>query len=234
MRADHSHDDDPVQVCVSLYPPARTHTIHSPHDRTSHYTWAPHGVPHHLYLHVTRPKHPSSSPHPPSLPLLPGATETGIQTHSTSFLSRYLLILHRNHPRRSTRKSRRHTTQFIARVFFTVPPARHTQIRLRPSEAADPQAQSPVVRKGGSTRDNSGSNELMHVLQNTFESNRYGPGSTNTSQREKRRKKRRRSWWSATMRTKKRVRRRRSKPTCLLYSTRRWPRRSHSTPRVRT
>ena len=39
--------------------------------------------------------------------------------------------------------------------------------------------------------DNSGSNELMHVLQNAFESNWYGPGSTNTSPKERRRKKRR-------------------------------------------
>ncbi|KAN0136375.1 hypothetical protein V8E53_005743 [Lactarius tabidus] len=43
----------------------------------------------------------------------------------------------------------------------------------------------------GKTRagDNSGSNELMHVLQNAFESGWYGPASTNTSPRE--RKKRR-------------------------------------------
>ena len=39
--------------------------------------------------------------------------------------------------------------------------------------------------------DNSGSNELMHVLQNAFESNWYGPGSTNTSPKERMRKKRR-------------------------------------------
>ena len=37
--------------------------------------------------------------------------------------------------------------------------------------------------------DNSGSNELMHVLQNAFESNWYGPGSTNTSPKERRTKK---------------------------------------------
>ena len=39
--------------------------------------------------------------------------------------------------------------------------------------------------------DNSGSNKLMHVLQNSFESNWYGHGSTNTSSKERRRKKRR-------------------------------------------
>jgi hypothetical protein len=38
--------------------------------------------------------------------------------------------------------------------------------------------------------DNSGSNELIHVLQNAFESNWYGPDSTNTSPREKTQKKR--------------------------------------------
>jgi hypothetical protein len=38
--------------------------------------------------------------------------------------------------------------------------------------------------------DNSGANELMNVLQNAFESNWYGPGSTNTSPREKKKKKR--------------------------------------------
>ena len=32
---------------------------------------------------------------------------------------------------------------------------------------------------------------MMHVLQNAFESNWYGPGSTNTSPKERRRKKRR-------------------------------------------
>jgi hypothetical protein len=36
--------------------------------------------------------------------------------------------------------------------------------------------------------DNSGSNELMNVLQNAYESNWYGPGSTNTSPREKKKK----------------------------------------------
>ena len=39
--------------------------------------------------------------------------------------------------------------------------------------------------------DNSGSNELIHVLQNAFESNWYRPGSTNTSRREKISKERR-------------------------------------------
>lgn len=39
--------------------------------------------------------------------------------------------------------------------------------------------------------DNPGSNELMHVLQNVFEINWYGPGSTNTSPKERMRKKRR-------------------------------------------
>ena len=39
--------------------------------------------------------------------------------------------------------------------------------------------------------DSSGSNELMHVLQNAFESNWYGPGSKNTSPSAKMRKKRR-------------------------------------------
>ena len=32
------------------------------------------------------------------------------------------------------------------------------------------------------------SNQLMHVLQNAFESNWYGPGSMNTSPREKKKK----------------------------------------------
>ena len=39
--------------------------------------------------------------------------------------------------------------------------------------------------------DNSGLNELMHVLQNAFESNWYGPGSTNPTPKERMRKKRR-------------------------------------------
>ena len=39
-------------------------------------------------------------------------------------------------------------------------------------------------------RDNSGSNELMHVLQNALESNWYGPGSTNTSPKARRKRKR--------------------------------------------
>ena len=67
MRADHSHDEDPVQVRASLFP-FHMYAYSTPHDRTSHYTRAPPGVPHHLYLHVARQKHSSSSPHPPSLP----------------------------------------------------------------------------------------------------------------------------------------------------------------------
>ena len=39
--------------------------------------------------------------------------------------------------------------------------------------------------------DNSGSNELIHVLQDAFESNWYRPGNTNTSRREKIRNERR-------------------------------------------
>jgi hypothetical protein len=39
--------------------------------------------------------------------------------------------------------------------------------------------------------DNSGSNELRNVLQDAFESNWYGSGSTNTSPREKKKKKKR-------------------------------------------
>ena len=37
--------------------------------------------------------------------------------------------------------------------------------------------------------DNSGSKKLMHVLQNAFKSNWYGPGCTNTSPKERRTKK---------------------------------------------
>ena len=52
--------------------------------------------------------------------------------------------------------------------------------------------QRPLSRSSGKgkarSEDNSGLNELMHILQNAFESNRYGPGITNTSPREKRRK----------------------------------------------
>jgi hypothetical protein len=62
----------------------------------------------------------------------------------------------------------------------------------------------------------------MHVLQNAFESNWYGPGSTNTSPRERRRRsgrrrsRRRRSWWSRTPTMRKRGRRRRTNlPTSL-------------------
>ena len=96
MRADHSHDEDPVQVCASLYPFCM-YAYSTPYNRTSHCTRAPPGAPHHLYLHVARRKHPSSFLHPPSPPLPLSATETGIQTQSTSFPSPHLLIPHR-HP----------------------------------------------------------------------------------------------------------------------------------------
>ena len=52
--------------------------------------------------------------------------------------------------------------------------------------------QRPLSRSSGKGKaraaDNSDSNELVHILQNAFESNRYGPGITNTSLREKRMK----------------------------------------------
>ena len=112
-------------------------------------------------------KIPSSSPHPPSLPFPAGATETGIRTHSTSFPSRRLLIPHRHHPRRSVRKSKIRTTIHDARP-CTVPPARHAKVRLRANKATTTQARSPFIGRGKDTRSNSGSNELMHALQNAF------------------------------------------------------------------
>ena len=94
-------------MCASPYPFCM-YAYSTPHDRTSHYTRAPHGVLHHLYLHVARQKRPSSFPHPLSPPLPTGATETGIQTHSTSFPSPHLLIPHHRHPRDAVRARARY------------------------------------------------------------------------------------------------------------------------------
>ena len=65
-------------------------------------------------------KNPSSSPHPPSPPLPPGATETGIQTHSTSFLSSHLLIPHR-HPHDAVRARARYRRHSSWHVFLYRP-----------------------------------------------------------------------------------------------------------------
>ena len=123
MRADHSHDEDPVQVCALLLYPFYMYA-YTPHDRTRSYTRAHPGVLHRLYPHVARPKHPSSFPHPPSLPLTPGATETEIQT-SLDVIS----VTSSSEtpppppPRRSARKSKIHTTQFMAHVLVpSLPP----------------------------------------------------------------------------------------------------------------
>lgn len=66
MCADHSHSEDLVQVCTSLYP-SSMYVCSMPHDRTSHCTQAPHSVPHHLYLHITH-QNPLFLPSPLSLP----------------------------------------------------------------------------------------------------------------------------------------------------------------------
>jgi hypothetical protein len=61
----------------------------------------------------------------------------------------------------------------------TAAPARNAQVA---SQGTAPRARSSILNHGGTcARDNPGSNELMHVLQNAFESNWYGPGNTNTS-----------------------------------------------------
>ena len=70
--------------------------------------------------------------------------------------------------------------------------------RLARASQATPVKQRPRTRNRRSSgkrkagiRDNSGSNKLTRVLQNAFESNWYGPGSTNTSPNERMRKNRR-------------------------------------------
>ena len=185
MHADHSHDEDPVQVCVLLYTlPACTHIIH--------FTELPRhaGTPHHLCLHVARPKHPSSSLHPPSLPLPLGATEKlGPRPLDVISITSYSDLPPPPHHRRSARRRKIHTTQFMAHILIlSLPPG------ARMSDYALVE-QRPLSRSSGKgmarATNNSGSNELMHVLKTAFESSWYGPGSTNTSPREKRRTRRR-------------------------------------------
>jgi hypothetical protein len=84
--------------------------------------------------------------------------------------------------RRSARMSKKRATQFMAHVL--VPPLPPGARRSDYSSVKErPRTRDPWAPGMGKTRagDNSGSNKLMHVLQNAFESNWYGPGSTNTS-----------------------------------------------------
>ena len=115
----------------------------------------------------------------------PGATETGIRTHSTSFPSR-LLIPHRRHPLGAVRARARYTDTVHNSCPCTVPPSWRAKVRLRVSKATAPQTRSPVVMQVKGTRRGQFRHELMHVLQNAFESNWYGPGR---SLRDRRRKK---------------------------------------------
>ena len=85
----------------------------------------------------------------PLPPLTPGATETGIQTHSTSFPSPRLLIPHRRHPLGAVRARTRYRRR--SSCHSTVPPAWHAQVRLRAGEATTSHEQSPVVRQGKGT-----------------------------------------------------------------------------------
>ena len=172
-----------------VFPYALSACTHTPHDRTSPYTRAPPGAPRPLSLHVARPRHPSSSPHPPSPPppqrnrnWAPDPLDVISVTSSSDSPP--------PPPRRSARKSKIQTPQFMAHVLVpSLPPGArksdYAPVKQRP-RTRDRRTAKGKARAG----DNSGSNELMHVLQNAFESNWYGPGSTNTSPREKRKKRR--------------------------------------------
>ena len=94
-------------------------------------------------------------------------------------------------PRRSARKSKIHMTQLMAHVLVpSLPPgaqkSEYAPVKQRPRRCDRRSSGKGKARAG----DNSGSNEQMHVLRNTFEGNWYGPGSTNTSPKERRTKNR--------------------------------------------
>lgn len=121
MCADHSDDENPTQVCVLVYTfLACTHICHMTEP-----------VPTRRYLLsllitcctstscIKNTPLPRSTfhPHPPNLPLPPNATETGIQTHPTSFPSRRLLILRCHYPQvtvRARARYRRHSSRHIS------------------------------------------------------------------------------------------------------------------------
>ena len=106
-------------MCASLY--LSCMYAYMPHDRTSPYMRVPPVAPHHLlylhFMHQTPLPHSTFHPHPPNLPLPPNATETGIQTHPTSFPSRRLLILRCHYPQvtvRARARYRRHSSRHIS------------------------------------------------------------------------------------------------------------------------
>ena len=146
----------------------------------SHYTRAPPGAHHHLYLHVAHQKHPSSSPHPRrNRNWDPDPLDVISVTSSSDSPPP-------PPPRRSARKNKMQTPQFMPHIFVqSLPPGArksgYAPVKQRPRTSNRRSSGKGKARAG----DNSGSNELMHVLQNAFESNWYGPGSMNTSPKER-------------------------------------------------
>ena len=123
-------------------------------------------------------------PSPPKSSPPHRVTGTGPQTYSTSFPSLHLLIPH-CHPLGPVRTSltrRQHSSwrtslyrpSNLAHAIRTIP-------RLSNGHAHNDRR---ALGKWKSTR-RSGSNKLMHVLQNAFESNWSRPDSTNMSPRAK-------------------------------------------------
>ena len=92
------------------------------------------------------------------------------------------MIPHRRHPCdavRARRKSKIQTPQFMAHILVpSLPPGArksgYAPLKQRPCPRNRRSSGKGKARAG----DNSGSNELMHVLQNAFECDWYGPGST--------------------------------------------------------
>ena len=174
--ADHSNDEDSGKVCASLCSFCM-YAYSTPHDRTGPY------IGHLLALFITctsasRVKNTPLSAltlqvfHPPAQQKL-GSRPTRRHFRHVVFCSPLPPP-----PRRSAYRSKVHTSQFMAHVL--VP---SLQPGARRSDYA-PVKQRPrgrgrrTVKGKTRTGDNSGWNGLMHVLQNAFESNWYGPGST--------------------------------------------------------
>ena len=127
---------------------------------------------------TSRIKISSSSP---TALLSPQTNRNWPQTHSTSFPSRHLLIPH-CHPLgtvRATVRFRQHRSWRTSLYHPSLPSRTMVRLEQRPC-TRDRRASSKGQTCAG---DKSGSNELMHLLQNAFESNWSGQGSTNTSPR---------------------------------------------------
>ena len=175
MRADHSHGENPAQVCVLLYTlPACTHTRHitEPASTRRHLpafliTFAS-TSPVKNTLFLPSPSESSSTPR--------RNRKTGIQTTRRYFCHVFFWSPTASAPSAHCAQEQDTHDTLHGTHHYTVPPTRRAHVDCALVK------QRPLSRSSGKGKahagDNSGSNELIRALQNAFESNRYGPGST--------------------------------------------------------